>query len=234
MSFLPTIAGLGLALGAPALLASFSNPQSLTSKVFQQIVLATFAIAILGIVLFWEKQPLSSIGLHSWCWHSLSWGLAFASILIFIYSPLLLWTMNKLGRSGFERGLDELTKLPVWYLILAVAIGGIVEEILYRGYATERLSALTGSYWSGGTLCAIAFGLAHVPLWGWNAACTTIISGGLLTLFYLGTGDLLSCIIAHIVTDTVGMIMPAFRKDAVLPKVLPECDRAFPGDSTPD
>jgi uncharacterized protein len=235
MSFLPTIAGLCIALGAPVLLASFGNSQSLVSQVLQQIVLAALTIAILGIVIFWEKQPLSSIGLYPWHWRSLIWGLAFAGILIFIYSPLLLWAINKLGRSGFEGGLAELTKLPLWYLILAVAIGGIVEEILYRGYATERLSALTGSYWSGGALCAIAFGFAHVPIWGWNAACTTVISGSLLTLFYLGTGDLLSCIIAHIVTDTVGIIiLPNFRKDAALPKVRLECDRAFPSDSTPD
>ncbi|MCU0535600.1 MAG: CPBP family intramembrane metalloprotease [Hydrococcus sp. Prado102] len=214
MSFLPTIAGLCLALIGPALIASFDNYQSLTSKVLGQIVLATLAIVILGIVIFWEKQPLSSIGLHSWHWHSLIWGLAFAGFLIFIYSPLLLWAMNKLGRSGFESGLDELTKLPVWYLIFAVGSGGIVEEILYRGYATERLSGLTGSYWIGGMLCAIAFGIAHVPLWGWNAACTTVISGGLLTLFYLGTGDLLPCIIAHIITDTVGIIVKSLRSNS--------------------
>lgn len=207
MSFLTLISGLCLALVAPVLLAGFGNSQSLTSKVFEQIFLATLAIAILGIVIFWEKQPLSSIGLHPWRWRSLIWGLAFAGILIFIYSPLLLWAMNKLGRSGFEGGLDKLAKLPIWYLIFAVAIGGVVEEILYRGYATERLSGLTGSYWIGGALCAIAFGLAHVPLWGWNAAFTTVISGGLLTLFYLGTGDLIACIIAHIITDTVGIIV---------------------------
>ncbi|NJN56392.1 MAG: CPBP family intramembrane metalloprotease [Leptolyngbyaceae cyanobacterium SL_5_9] len=120
--------------------------------------------------------------------------------------------MQRLNLTGFEGGLSKLTLLPIWYLILAVVVGGTTEEILYRGYATERLSGFTGSYWSGSMLALIAFGLAHVPLWGWTPAFTTVISGSLLTLFYLWTGDLLPCIIAHIVTDGVGIIMPALQR----------------------
>ena len=218
MNLLPTITGLCLALGGPAFVASigdkfFGDPESLTSKVLQQIVLAALFGTVLAIVIVWEQQPLSSVGLHSFHWQSIMWGLMFASILIFIYSPLLIWAMNKLGLAGFEGGLGKLTSLPIWYLILAVVIGGIVEEGLYRGYATERLSLLTGSYWIGSVFALVAFGLAHVPLWGWGAACTTVMSGGILTVFYLWTGDLLTAIIAHVVTDSVGIIIvPTFTR----------------------
>jgi uncharacterized protein len=213
MSSLPTMIGLCFALGGPALLARFgsqfcSNPESLVSKILQQIALAMLFVIILGIVVFWEQQPLSSIGLHSLRWQSILWGLIFAGFLVFIYSPLLMWSMTKLGFAGFGKGLSKLTLLPVWYLILAVVIGGVVEEGLYRGYAIERLSLLTGSYWLGCVLSLIAFGLAHVPLWGWVPAFTTVISGGLLALFYLGTGDLLTAIVAHIATDCAGIIIP--------------------------
>ncbi|WP_197707055.1 CPBP family glutamic-type intramembrane protease [Calothrix sp. NIES-3974] len=60
------------------------------------------------------------------------------------------------------------------------------EEGLYRGYATERLASLTGNYWIGSAIALLAFGLAHVPMWGWIPGLTTILSGGLLTLLYLG------------------------------------------------
>ncbi|BAZ04310.1 CPBP family intramembrane glutamic endopeptidase [Calothrix sp. NIES-3974] len=213
MSSLSTIIGLCFALAGPALLARFGsqffrNPESLASKILQQIALAMLFVIILGIIVFGEEQPLSSIGLHSLRWQSILWGLIFASFLVFIYSPLLMWSMTKLSFVGFEKGLAKLTPLPVWYLILAVVIGGIVEEGLYRGYAAERLSLLTGSYWIGCALSLIAFGLAHVPLWGWIPAFTTVLSGCLLTLFYLGTGDLLTAIVAHIATDCAGIIIP--------------------------
>ncbi|MBE9136915.1 CPBP family intramembrane metalloprotease [Nodosilinea sp. LEGE 07088] len=167
------------------------------------------ALGVLGIVLFKENQPLSSIGLQPLRWQSMVWGLAFAGILIFIYSPGLMWAIRQLNFTDFEGGLSKLTQLPIWYLILAVIIGGITEEILYRGYATERLSEFAGSYWTGSILALAAFGLAHIPLWGWQPAVTTVISGGLLTLFYLWTGDLIPCIIAHIITDSVGIVIPA-------------------------
>ncbi|MCU0547544.1 MAG: CPBP family intramembrane metalloprotease [Oscillatoriaceae cyanobacterium Prado104] len=216
MISLATVAGLCLAVGGPPLIASFGdrlfgNSESLTGKILQQFVLALLFIAVLGIVIFWEEQPLSSIGLHPLRWRSSLWGLIFAGFLSFIYAPLLMQAIDRLGFKAFESGLEKLTPLPIWYLVLAIAIGSIVEEGLYRGYATERLSLLTGSYAIGGLLAAIAFGLAHVPLWGWVAGLVTALSGILLTLFYLWTGDLLSAIVAHIVTDSIGIIIiPAF------------------------
>lgn len=114
--------------------------------------------------------------------------------------------MKKFSFAGFEVGLAKLTPLPIWYLLFAIVIGGVVEEVLYRGYAAERLSLLTGSYWIGCGLSLVAFGLAHVPLWGWLPASTTVLSGGLLTLFYLSTGDLVTAIVAHIITDSLGII----------------------------
>ncbi|MGL5062092.1 MAG: CPBP family intramembrane glutamic endopeptidase, partial [Microcoleus sp.] len=82
-----------------------------------------------------------------------------------------------------------------------------------RGYANDRLSLLTGSYAIGCLLGTIAFGLVHVPLWGWVSGLATMLSGGLLTLFYLQTGDLVSAIVAHVVTDSIGIaIVPAIKK----------------------
>jgi uncharacterized protein len=213
MSFFATVTGLCFALGGPALIASygnklFDNSESPIAKILQQIVLAICCLVVMGVVIFWERQPLSSIGLHPLRWQSILWGFTFAGFLIFIYSPIIIWAMAKLSHTGFASGLAQLETLPIWYLVLAVAIGGVVEEVLYRGYAAERLSWLTGGYWIGCGLSLIAFGLAHVPLWGWIPAFTTVLSGGLLTLFYLGTGDLLTAIVAHIVTDGAGIIVP--------------------------
>ena len=95
----------------------------------------------------------------------------------------------------------------MWYLIIAVVIGGTVEEILYRGYAVERLASLTGSYWISSLVSVLVFGLAHVPPWGWGPALTTVLSGGVLTLFYVWTKDLNANILAHVTTDFVGIVL---------------------------
>src|SRR5260370_35561120 len=47
-----------------------------------------------------------------------------------------------------------------------------------------RLSDLAGSYLLARIVSVVAFGLAHVPMWRWAPAATTIVSGGILTVVY--------------------------------------------------
>ena len=84
-----------------------------------------------------------------------------------------------------------------------------MEEVLYRGFALDHLARLSGSDWMAAALVVAAFGLAHVPLWGWAPALTTAISGAALTLFYLWHRDLAANIAAHVATDFVGIVLPA-------------------------
>lgn len=215
-AILPTTIGLGLAFGGPPLIASVSERSVSsggipTAELLSQCGLVAICAAVLVTLLVWEEQPLSTIGLQPLRWQSLVWGLALAGFFVFVFSPLAVWMLQHLRLSGFEAGLSKLAKLPVWYLVIAVVIGGTVEEILYRGYAVERLASLTGSYWIGGFVSVLVFGIAHVPLWGWGPALTTVLSGGVLTLFYVWTKDLDANIIAHVATDFVGIVlMPLF------------------------
>jgi uncharacterized protein len=212
MHTVATITGLCLALGGPAVIACSNRETCLQKQIWQQIGLVILYLSILALTIGWEQQPLTTIGLQPLRWQSILWGLAMAAGFRWLYTPIMLWLMTNLGSPGFDRGLATLKPLPIWYLGLAVVIGGVVEEGLYRGYATERLAMLTGSYWIGSGLALIAFWLAHVPLWGWIPAFTTVISGGLLTLLYLGTGDLLAAIVAHVVTDFLGIVIPALHQ----------------------
>jgi membrane protease YdiL (CAAX protease family) len=108
----------------------------------------------------------------------------------------------------FSAGLSKLAAYPVWYLVLAVLIGGTAEEFLYRGYAVERLASLTGSCWTAGIISVFLSGLAHIPMWGWPAALTTVVSGALATAFYIWRRDLLANIIAHVAADFAGIVVP--------------------------
>jgi membrane protease YdiL (CAAX protease family) len=88
-----------------------------------------------------------------------------------------------------------------------VVLGATAEEILYRGYAVERIATLTGSYWIAGVGSVLIFGVAHVPMWGWGPALSTIVSGGVLTAFFIWRRDLTANVIAHVLTDFVGIVV---------------------------
>ena len=124
-----------------------------------------------------------------------------------LLGPLLLRLPGWLGLGGFAPTLARLASLPLWYLLLAVLVGGVAEEILYHGYALDRLGILLGSPWFAGLMVVLLFGLGHIPLWGIGQALTTTISGAALTLFFLWHGDLLANIIAHVATDFAGIVL---------------------------
>jgi uncharacterized protein len=90
---------------------------------------------------------------------------------------------------------------------LCRATGGVVEEVLYRGYAVERLGTITGRPWVGGVISVFAFGLAHVPGWGVPFALAADLPFGLLmTMFYLWRRDLPANILAHSTALVVAML----------------------------
>jgi membrane protease YdiL (CAAX protease family) len=208
-----TSVGLCLALLGPAMLALLSetffvSERSLGAALLAQLVFVLICASVLIIVLRGEHRTLSSVGLQSFRWQSIVWGGAFAAFLVWVYSPLLALAMAFAKIPLFTEGLAKLAIYPVWFLVLAVVIGGTAEEFLYRGYAVERLAALTGSYWIAGLVSVLVSGLAHVPMWGWWAALTTVVSGAVGTAFYVWRRDLLANIIAHVTTDFIGIVLP--------------------------
>ena len=211
MKVVPGILGLCVALGGPILLASpaskvLGDPNRLATKVLGQLLLWALVALILALVLFWERQPLRSIGWRPLEWQSVAWGLALAGAFILL-TPVWAGALRWVGLPpSFESGFAKLAGLPRWYLVFAAVTAGVTEETLYRGYAVERLSSLTGSYWWGGLISLVIFTLAHLPGWGWGPIPIFFISAVLGTLFYVWRRDLLACIIAHAVTDTVGLI----------------------------
>jgi uncharacterized protein len=97
-----------------------------------------------------------------------------------------------------EINTSPVLTLPLPLVILAYLTGTIAEEILYRGYALERLQRMTGNWWiSGGLTWALFVGF-HVPAYplahivGYVAPATVVI-----TLVYIWKRNLAYTILIH-------------------------------------
>lgn len=207
-----TVFGLLVALFGPVAIAVASerwvrSPHRLGALLLAQAGLVAVVAVVLSIALFIERNSAASIGLKSPTLRSLAWGLGLAAFFMYVLSPAAYRALRRLRLGGFDEALAWLRCLPLWYLVLAVVIGGASEEILYRGYAIERIASHTGSPWLAGTLPVVVFALAHVPMWGWGPALATLGSGAIFTLFYLWQRDLVACILAHVVTDFAGIVV---------------------------
>ena len=199
---LATICGLLIALGGPPLFVVASERLFGASPRLAVLVILQLLYCLLPILIVWitvrvERLPLRSIGLRRPGWSSLMWGLTLwgaIQLLPIVSGPLL----KIFGTEGLDEGIQRLTVMPVWFRVVLGLTGGTVEEILYRGYAVERLASLTGRPWLGGALAALIFGLSHVPSWGLGFALGADLPFGLvMTAFYLWRRDLAANILAH-------------------------------------
>jgi membrane protease YdiL (CAAX protease family) len=88
---------------------------------------------VLAIVVLCERRSMASLGFGSVGPWSGVQGLALAALLMYVFAPAACRVLRRLRLGGFEAGLAKLHSLPVWYLVVAVLVGGTAEEILYRG-----------------------------------------------------------------------------------------------------
>ena len=208
---LSVVVGLGLALGGPTLLAVASDriipgANGVARSLIAQLVMWALLVAIVVITLKCERQPLSSLGVRTPAGSSLFWGLIAAAALIYGVVPLATALVAVSDLPGFEQGLSEVLALPLWLRVVAVATGGVVEEVLFRGYAITRLEAVTGSQIFAAAFSVLVFALAHWPLWGPGPVLTFVLSGGFLAAWFLWRRDLVANIVAHAVVDSIGLV----------------------------
>lgn len=222
-----TLFGVMLALFGPLILAATIerlNPgrARLGESLVGQAVLAAITVEVLWIAFSVEGLSPETLGFRAPRWQAFAWGAALGAFFIRGLGPALYAAMRALRVRTFAAGLDKLGGLPVWYLVLAVVIGGTAEEILYRGYAISRIEMLTGSLWLAALIPIAVFAIAHVPLWGAAPALSTFFSGAILTVFYLWQRDLTPNVIAHVATNFVGIVLARRRSgqrdEAVLVK----------------
>lgn len=122
---------------------------------------------------------------------------------IFVYGPLAVQMLVRAG-ADLSAEAGRLAALPGWYLVPAIVIVAGGEEWLFRGVAIERMIALGLRPVVAGAVSLALFGLVHLPLWSAPVAASTLVAGAILTGLYLWRREVVSLIVAHVLTDLAG------------------------------
>ncbi len=197
---------LGVALAAREREGAGNDANKLRIHVMSVAGTAALTIVLLVIVVFWEKQPLSSIGLKPPTLDTVFWGLGFAVVYIYLLGPLLMALPGWLGVKGYKAGWTKASKSPWWYIILTIVVVATSEEILFCGFAIERLSSITGYLWVACLISAAASTITRVPMWGGGITPSLFLTGLIVALLYVWFRDLTPLIVAHITTDIAGIV----------------------------
>lgn len=203
----------GMGLGAIALMVVFQLPlagqlipgHSLAAQAGREAVYWVLSALLVGYILLIERRPLSSVGLRAPGWKSWAFGIATAAIMIAGMACIYLVMFPALGLSANEGALGAIQATPVWFRAAVILRAAWFEELFFRGFMIERLTEITGMRSVAAVISLLAFTFAHLSYWGWAHLLVAGFGGALLTGLYLLRRDLSCNMIAHLLTDAIGL-----------------------------
>jgi len=204
-----TCAGLAIALfGIPTVnlvfkLAGYTRHDDAAIVAREFTILALVGL-LLWIVRSGERLPLSSIGLRRQpIGPAILWTLAaiaaFAAALAFCLGLLL-------PALGLTYGSQGAPAVSLGVTTLIVMRAGLAEEVFYRGYAIERIEALTGSRPIAAVVPVVLFAGFHFSQ-GIAGVLIALFVGAAATAMYLWKRNLAILIAAHFTLDFVPNVL---------------------------
>jgi membrane protease YdiL (CAAX protease family) len=200
--------GLLIALGAAELpVTRFLAPQAtLTGHIEREAFFWAVTLIVILYILVVERRPLSSIGLGRPTWRTLAFGIAGGVVLTVGFGLFSAVILPFLHLHMNDRAMTSLIRTPLWFRVLLVLRAAVFEEICYRGHTIERVIELTGSRWIAALVSIAAFTVAHVGFWGWTGQLLAVAFAAIvLAGLYLWRRDLPANMLAHFITDGVGL-----------------------------
>ncbi len=172
-----------------------------------------FCLVLIAIVRFWEREPLSSLGFKPLRKDNLSAGLGLGG---FIMVGLVIWKLvsslliQAKATGSYGAAPSEFPPyFFLWYGPFALVTASFCEEIIYRGYATERLLRITDNRWLAALLPNFAFALMH-----WKDGIEKVFFVGtvclLFQIYYVRYRDLTMTIVAHFFIDSLALVGALF------------------------
>lgn len=201
-------AGLVITLGCPFLpISKWENEfASVSHLVGYEIIWWALVAVVLLYVLFVETRSLSSIGFRRPRMREFPIAIA-AGILIVAGLAVIYFVILPALHLSEAQQMGTLLATPFWWRLISVVRAAVGEEVLYRGYAIERLQEITGSRAIAGVLSCALFTFAHVGPWGWAHLLIAGFGGGGLTVLYLWRRNLWVSMIAHAIVDGAAVLL---------------------------
>ncbi|HEX3466371.1 MAG TPA: CPBP family intramembrane glutamic endopeptidase [Candidatus Elarobacter sp.] len=209
-SRIASVVGLAVALGVPFVLPLLpGQAHQRVSDVRQDTVIVVFewilALAVLAIVVFWERLPLRSIGFRAPSWRQFA---AMAGAFVVMILLLAAFAALTHGASESNESPAAIATVPLAFRVLLFLTAGFCEELVFRAYAIERLALFTGKLWIAGAVSVVLFALAHVPRYGFSASLAAVgIIAAVLSALYLWTRNFWVCATMHAIIDCLGLVV---------------------------
>jgi membrane protease YdiL (CAAX protease family) len=205
-----TIAGLLLAmLGLPLIATAFRlafAPLGTEMTVLRELALFAATGLLFLLIRRGERLPLSSIGFRRM---PLGRGALYVLGGLVVCAIATVLGLVAIQAAGLPFGhAAPAVPPPLWLTSLVVLRAGVVEEIGFRGYALERLEALTGNRWLSALLSCVIFAAFHSTQ-GLGGMLLAFMLGGVLSGLYLWKRNLWVNMSVHFLVDFIPNVLLA-------------------------
>ncbi len=195
----PYILGLGAVLGSEYLSRDILLPIP-ARDIHIGIAIAVEWLVLLALLAYWvpkvESRGLLSIGVGQFRWRHL-WlgaGAYLLATLVMAGSGFMLQSVGLPTIRSLQPMIKGYSTLTLVCLFLT---GTFVEEVFYRGYLVERVTALTGRRWLAALLSWLAFTGVHLRFFGLGPTLDVSVFAAALVLLYLKERSIWPCVVAH-------------------------------------
>lgn len=114
---------------------------------------------------------------------------------------------ERLGTEDLQEGMEAFGDTGLLGKLFIAATAGVTEELLFRGYALERLEEVTDSRLVAAVVTTAAFVLGHKgETWSWKSVLQIAQPATITTALYLRFRDLPALMAIHALNDAVGLI----------------------------
>ncbi|WP_068071879.1 CPBP family intramembrane glutamic endopeptidase [Novosphingobium lentum] len=202
-----------LGLEAIVKLMPHLDTASLPLALLREAVVVAFAIGLAFVVVRIHTFSARELGFVAPNWSTFAWGFV-AAVAMVVVSIAMIAAMHVFGVRQSAAMLSALSSRPVWMILLIGMVAAVSEEILFRSILITHLGALTGKLWVGAVLSLALFGLAHLSGWGVSQVFFAGVAGIIPTVMFVWKRDIGICMIAHFMTDSIGLLAAAAQAHA--------------------
>jgi membrane protease YdiL (CAAX protease family) len=174
------------------------------------LVLIAEWLALFALIALWIPK-VESLGTASVGWTKPTWSHVRLGVLAYLLATVVMAISGViLPMVGLEpiRSLQPRLIALGWPVLLGLCVTGtLLEEVLYRGYLIERVTALTGRAWLAGLVSWSAFTLVHLRFLGVGPTIDISILSAALVLLYLKERSLWPCIVLHGLNNVLAYVV---------------------------
>jgi membrane protease YdiL (CAAX protease family) len=201
--------GLAIVFAVEFVLRDFLLPEN-ANNVSVGLALVGEWVTLSFLVFLWipkvEKKSMASIGLGKFKRRHLVWGVL-VYLLVLVASSFSGLVLQSVGLPSL-RSLQPLIKGYGFATLFGLFLTGtFLEEVFYRGYLIERMTALTRHRWVAAFVSWLLFTLVHLKFFGLGPTIDTSVISAALVLLYLKEKSIWPCIVVHGINDALAFLI---------------------------